>query len=257
MKLTTYRPAVVIVDPNQPGKIIERVAGPFESDADAEREYRKLADANDAAYDAGAVDFITYAVRYVEVIREIADADFADDRDASDDRPAEALGAGTFSARLAAYADAERAASAPAAAPAGNGPTIFAVYATGDSPLIVGDGFAGSFASTAEAETAREVNQTIADSAGFAFVYEVREIATSNQPKHKPADAIGPLDITPFAVVRWSRRSRKTGAARLSTDTVDMRYLPDNGGEFMVRRGAKLFTVNVTEVTDVWPITKA
>lgn len=112
MIINTYKPAVVIVDPNRANAVISIAAGPFDDMSAAEAAYAALVDANDAAYDAGGNDFVWYQIKHVEATVTIAAADFADDSAASTDRPVEALAGGTFGGRVADYIAAERAAEA-------------------------------------------------------------------------------------------------------------------------------------------------
>lgn len=113
MQITTYRPAVVIVDPERANAIVSIVAGPFDNDFDAREAYNAAVDANDAAYDAGKAEFVWYQIRHIETVITIADAEFADDSADSNDRPAEAQNGGTFGARIAEFAAQEQAPAKP------------------------------------------------------------------------------------------------------------------------------------------------
>lgn len=108
MNVTTHRPAVVIVDPDRANAIVSIAAGPFEDMSAAQAAYAALVDANDAAFDAGTGEFVWYQIRHIETVITIADADFADDSDASNDRPAEAMTGGTFGTRVAEFVAASK-----------------------------------------------------------------------------------------------------------------------------------------------------
>jgi hypothetical protein len=102
--IKTYNYGCIAVDPATRERWYDGnlIAGPFEFRSDAEAERSRLQDSAD--YDSVAVDVL---VIEIEGTRTIADSEFADDSDASPDRPAEALGAGTFASRVADYQNAE------------------------------------------------------------------------------------------------------------------------------------------------------